>query len=632
MRYIILMAGLLLSTLAFAENKPEYAISNIPAELLPDAKAVIRLANTDFEVKSLKSATKSVRMVVTRLSDEAPYGSLFVPYDAYSKVGKMRVWLYDAKGNEIRKIDKDEMQDYSAVSGFSIYEDDRLKYVDLSYGTYPYTIEYEYEISYSQIMSYPVWAIQEFHTAVEKSTYTIRLPQGKTYHSKPIQLDVEPIQTVSNGTQIDIWTVTNVKAVEREPMLAHPDQVLAKVLITPAQFEVKNYVGSMSSWEAFGEFMYRLNAERDVLSPDMQAQVQEITADLTTDAEKIDALYRFLQNNMRYVSVQLGIGGWQTFDADYVETNKYGDCKALTNFMKAMLQTVGIEAYPALIRNSKKPYEVDEHFALPSFNHVILYVPAEEMWLECTSNSFPPDYIGSSNADRPVLLVTENGGKLARTPAMQPQENVQKSITHVHLQADGQAVLQDEVTLTGAMHDLYRAASRQLSEEERRKWFLENSSLPMATIEQLEISALQEEPIAKLNYRLEIPRFASRAGRRLFATVNVTNAHTYVPPPVDERSFPARINTGRLEVDTVIIALPEGMKMESIPEEMISLQTDFGAYQASFQQEEGKVIYTRKLELQAMEIAPERYEELRDFFKEIAKADAVKMVLVEKKT
>jgi len=627
-----LIITLLFSTLTFAENKPEYAITNIPAELLPDAKAVIRQASIDFEVKSLKSATKSVRMVVTRLTDEAPYESLVVPYDAYSKAGKIRAWLYDAMGNEIRKIDKDEVQDFSAVSGFSIYEDDRAKYIDLSYGTYPYTIEYEYEVSYNEIMAYPNWSIQQFHTAVENSAYTIRLPQGMSYHSKAFQVDIQPVHTIVDGTQIDIWTATKIKAVEREPMLARPQEALAGVWIAPAQFEVKNYIGSMSSWQEFGAFMYRLNAERDILSPMMQAKVQEMTTDLTTDVEKIEILYRFLQDNMRYVSVQLGIGGWQTFDAEYVESNKYGDCKALTNFMKAMLKTAGIEAYPALIRNGKTPYELTEEFALPSFNHVILYVPSEEIWLECTSNSYPPNYIGASNANHPVLLVTEKGGQLARTPTISLEENLQESHTRIQLLADGKANLKDEVQLTGALHDIYRAVAKQLSEEEMRKWFLENSSLPMCTIEKLTIGVSDEKPAAQLDYQLQMPRFASRAGKRLFVPINVVNALTSIPPAVEERNFPAYITTGRIEVDTVNIELPKGMQVESMPGEVLSIETDFGTYQASMEQQRQQVIYTRKLELQSGEIPPDQYEELRSFFKQIAKADATKMVLVEKKT
>jgi len=632
MRYLFLIATLLFSTLAFAENKPEYAVANIPPELLPNARAVIRYASTDFDVKSVKSATETVRFVVTRFSEEAGYSSLVVPYDEYSKVGKIRAWLYDAEGNEIRKIDKEEVLDYSAVSGFSIYEDDRVKYIDLSYGQYPYTIEYEYDVSYKQIMSYPIWQVQRFHTAVEESTYTIRLPQGMTYHSKVFQLDVEPSQTVVDGMQVDTWRATNVKAVEREPMLAQAENVLAKVLIAPAQFEVENYTGSMSSWEAFGEFMYRLNADRDALSPAMQKQVHALTEGLNTDMEKIEVLYRFLQENMRYVSVQLGIGGWQTFDAEYVETNKYGDCKALTNFMKAMLKAAGIEAYAALIRNGGTPHVLTEDFALPSFNHVILHIPSEEMWLECTSSNFPPNYIGASNADRPVLLVTEKGGQLARTPERNPQQNLQESSTNIRLQADGQAVLEDKVRLTGAMHDIYRSASNQLSEEEMRKWFLENSSLPMCTIEKLEVSAAKEEPAAQLNYELKMLRFASRAGRRLFAPINVVNAFTSVPPAVEERNFPARITKARMEVDTVIINLPKDMQVESIPEETMAIESDFGTYQAAITQEGQQVIYTRKFVIRAVEIAPKRYEELRTFFKQVAKADAVKMVLVEKRT
>ena len=98
----------------------------------------------------------------------------------------------------------------------------------------------------------------------------------------------------------------------------------------------------------------------------MKTKVKELVKNAPSQEEKIKVLYHYLQENMRYVSVQLGIGGWQTFDAKYVEENKYGDCKALTNFMKSMLKAADIEAYAALIKNGRNvlDQEIDFDFKI----------------------------------------------------------------------------------------------------------------------------------------------------------------------------------------------------------------------------------------------------------------------------
>src|SRR5690606_2173354 len=144
--------------------------------------------------------------------------------------------------------------------------------------------------------------------------------------------------------------------VKSEPYCPAASELLPTIMVSPSLFEAESYTGSMSSWNDFGIFMNMLYQGRDELTPIMKANVGELTANAKTDREKIDALYRYMQKNMRYVSVQLGIGGWQPFDAKYVEANKYGDCKALSNFMKALLKEVGIPAYPVLIYNGEKPF------------------------------------------------------------------------------------------------------------------------------------------------------------------------------------------------------------------------------------------------------------------------------------
>ncbi len=76
----------------------------------------------------------------------------------------------------------------------------------------------------------------------------------------------------------------------------------------------------------------------------LNRKVHELTDHLTDKRQKVFALYDYLQKNTRYISVQLGIGGWQPFPADYVATKRYGDCKALSNFMVALLKEAGIKA------------------------------------------------------------------------------------------------------------------------------------------------------------------------------------------------------------------------------------------------------------------------------------------------
>lgn len=634
MQYIYLFVLATLPTLMWAGDNPQYAVSNIAPELLVNAKSVIREDFTTFNVNSPATADLTVRMVVTRLQSEADYESLTVGYDTHIKIGKISAAIYDKNGALVRKIGRKEIQDYSAVDGFSIYTDSRLKYLDLSYGEYPYTVEYEYEKSYSGIQSYPGWYVQDYDTSVEKSGYTLTLPAGLDIKYQAFGLKNEPIVDVAGNSKTYRWSASNLPAVKAESYSPSAMELLPKVLFSPQRFAVDGYAGSMSDWDSFGKFMYELNDGRGELSATMKAEVQRLTANATTATEKIDALYRYIQENMRYVSVQLGIGGWQTFPADYVEKNKFGDCKALTYFMRSLLQEAGITAYPALVfAGSGKEAQTTADFTYPLFNHVILNVPSADYWLECTSADSPPNYLGTFTDDRSVLLITENGGKFAKTPAIPTEKNVQKNLATIELDKEGTAVVKSQAVMMGTQQEYLRQIEHQLSDDEIKKYFGKYLvDLPTFNLKNYQLATAADQPQATFNYEVEIPRYGSKAGKRLFLPLNIINRMTDVPDKTQERKHAVQIKRGYVEQDEFQYVLPDGTTVESMPGSAASIQSDFGTYEVEITQEKNVITYRRTLKILPITAPAARYEEWRDFCKEVAKLDKMQVVLIQEKT
>ncbi|MBI5917103.1 MAG: DUF3857 domain-containing protein, partial [Bacteroidetes bacterium] len=586
----------------------------------------------EFFVKSPGEATLRERRVVTLFSDKSPYDMLVLHYSPSNKLGKIKGRVFDAGGNLVREIEKKEIRDESAISDFSIYEDDRVRYVDVDFTSYPYTVEFEYEMTYTDLLGYPDWTVQRFHTAVERSSFSLNLTEKMQVHYKALNTNILPSEKTADGRHTITWSAAELPAVRWEPFCPAAVEVLPKILVSPHEFEMENYTGSMASWKSFGEFMNVLMKNRDELSPAMEAKVRELTAGAATDKEKIDALYRFMQQNIRYVSVQLGIGGWQPFDAKYVEENKYGDCKALSNFMKAMLKEVGIESFPVLIQAGEEPFEVTEDFATNAFNHMILHVPSQDYWLECTSENDPPNYLGAFTANRNVVLLTPSGGKIARTPDLPPAANLESNEIAIALQAGGEAVVEVKSDLTGASQEWLRSASKHYSKEEFQKEFQEASALPTFLLENLSAQADPDAPKATLNYTAKITRFASKAGKRLFVPLNAVHPFSKVPPSNDKRLHPVVVREGYVETDKVVFALPQGYEVESVPSGNLALETEFGSYSLKVVKEEGTLSVERRLEIKPVRLPAEKYNAWRDFYKEVARADGGKLVLVEKKS
>jgi len=623
----------LFSVSAFSQKtKKEYSALLIPNELLENADAVIRSENVLIDVKNKREAKKTIKKVITILNEDSHANTFVLYYGPGSEVKNITVNLYNKLGQGLRKMDKSEIKDYSANGrGFG---DNRIKYLELNHSSYPYTIEltYEQKLRGMDFAFYLNWRIQRSpDESVQSACYTLTMPNDFDITHRAYHLENEPKIKQESEAKSYIWTVENISAVKREPFAGRNELKMPYIAVGAKDFQVEDYRGSLESWQKFGGFINTLWNGRDELSEEMKAKVHSMTAGVATDKEKIDILYRWMQDKMRYVSVQLGIGGWQTFPARYVEDNKFGDCKALTNFMMSMLKEVGIESDPALVYSGRYTPEYDEDFASPRFNHVILNVPSEDYWLECTSNYAPPNYLGRGTENKPVLLFNENGGTLSKTPTSNASANVAERKIEVNVSSDGSAIIKNTSRLHRHRESPWRYYSFEKSEEELRKYFQKNSALPTFQFEAFSVVPNREEPFTQLDFQVKINRYGSKAGKRLFVPVNVVSARSYVPPKAKEtRISDVVLKNAKTDKDEIILSLPNSYEAESIPTGKKEVKTEFGSYSIEFEQRENKVICRRNFMIKALTLPPEKYAEVRQFYKDVAKLDKTQIVLVKR--
>ncbi len=617
-----------------AGQKLQYPVALIPDSLLENADEVIREETLHFTVRSARAGKLMVRRAVTILNAESRANVEVLGYDRDTRIKKFSATIYDRYGRLVRETKKSEIQDMSAVSDFSIYEDDRRQVLEVNHREFPYTVVFEYEIDRGGVsaMFYPHWRIQRYGASVVAGRFTIELPETFDFYYQALNLELEPEVTTEKGNKQYTWSVSGLPARRAEPYCPPTSAVLPMVLTAPDQFEVEGYQGSMADWKAYSAFSARLYQGRDRLPEELAEEVRRLAGQAAGDREKVALLYRYLQENTRYVSVQLGIGGWQPFDAEYVHRNKYGDCKALSNFMMALLGEAGIEALPVLIYRGRLDYEVREDFTFPRFNHMLLYLPELESWLECTSNHYPPNYLGDSNAGRNALLVDQQEGRLIRTPALTARENVRSHDIRVALAADGSAAVTSSGQYRGAPHERLRYLQYEYSEEDRRQWFLRQSPLPSLQIEKLEIASAADRPESRLTYAVNVKKYASPAGRRLFAPLLAMVNPPGIPRAVERRTLPVVQRETYTQQDTVRLQLPSGYRIENVTAEATSLDTPYGNYRLDIEKQADHLICRRTLTVLPGEWPAEAYPAFRDFFKTVNELDQVTAVLVKRKS
>ncbi|MEO1804829.1 MAG: DUF3857 domain-containing protein [Bacteroidota bacterium] len=614
----------------------DFAFDEIPSELAEDVQAVVRYDRTTIEVENASRAVWKQQYAVTILEEDAvSYGFINIPYDKnFSKVRNIEAAIYDKNGKRVSKIKSNDFEDFQPSDYTSLASSIRLITARTGYSKYPYTVVYSYEKTIKGIHGFPTFYVYPgANVSVEEAQMVIKSPSDFVIRHKTVNTDIEARILQGDDQHIYSWEWKNMKPIESEYMSPGLSQVCPKLLVATNTVSLDDYEGSMASWQDYGAFFYDLNKERDELPPAMVSKVHELTDSLDDPFEKIDVLYRYMQDNTRYVSIQLGIGGFQTFEASYVFEKGYGDCKALSNYMKSMLKEIGIKSHHVIIGAGKDRPAVVTDFVSNQFNHMILCVPNEQdtVWLECTSNVNPTGYLGLFTENRHALVLTAEGGVLTSTPRSGPAENAQFRTAEVALDDAGNATVKTEIrglgNAQGAFTEFAKNRTKEDQEEFLREYWIEASSFDLENYE-FEVLPPSNPPEARLRYVLSARNWSSLSGSRLFLTPNVLENNLSLPPIVDDRTQPLCNYVPKLKHDTITYTLPEGYIVEAMDTDPTEINWKHGNYRSQIELVDPQTLrYTRSFMLERFNLPASEYNAYRKFIKAAIKADRQQIVL-----
>lgn len=631
-----LLAVLSLFFLPVFAAEGEYAVSRIAPALLKNASAVLRTEEMRFELVSTGKAVYKYRYVITILDESADKHAEYTEYyDKFRKIASIEGVLYNAMGMAVKKIKTKDAEDLSGVDEGSLMDDNRVKHFNFYHRQYPYTVEYSTLFEFSSTLFFPAWMPQaQDRLSVEKSSAWVITPPGYSFRYKEFNYKGSPEITTNNGKQVMTWTVSQLPALLKEPYAPSWHEISPMVIFGPGAFEMDGYKGNMNSWADFGKFVYALTTGRDALPDAVKEKVRQLTAGLTDTRQKIAVLYEYLQKNTRYVSIQLGIGGWQPFDARFVAARSYGDCKALTNYMLSLLKEAGIPSRYTLVRAGAGQQYITADFPSQQFNHVILCVPlgTDSVWLECTSATLPAGYVSEFTCNRPALLIDENGGQLVRTPRYGIRENLQDRKIAAVLEPDGNLQVKAFTRYTGLQQDDIHQRIHHLSRDKIKESLQENLDLATYDISDFRYEE-QKSTVPAVNENLEIlvSNYATISGKRLFIVPNIMTRNNGRLAPDSTRLYDMVFRMDYRDTDTVEIQIGEGYTPESMPAEM-NLQTKFGIYRSQVKLKGNTLTYYRQVERYAGRFPASDYPELVQFFDAMYKSDRARVVLVKEET
>ncbi|MES2575154.1 MAG: DUF3857 domain-containing protein [Bacteroidota bacterium] len=628
-----LVVVFLLSYTIFAQ-KSEYSSSLISDSLKQNANAVVRLNQIDILISSQRNMSVKNKRVVTVLNEKGL--RCIDAYEYYSKrttVDYIQATVFDSFGNEIKKIKRKDFRDQCATDGGTVFSDSRYIYLDYTPIQYPFTIIYESEIQTSTTAFVPQWfPLNDYLLSVEKSVLNVNYPDNLGFKKKEFNFSNFQIKkTQDTSTQLS-YTAINILAQKKEEYSPDFTNIFPNVMMGLEFFNLEGIDGNVKTWKEYGQwYSDKILTGTMELSPETKARMKNLVGDEKDPIEKAKKIYKYVQDKSRYVSIQVGIGGWKPMFANDVDRLGYGDCKALSNYTKALLNTVDVPSYNTILFGDSDKLDIRSDFVSMQGNHMILCIPNEEnyVFLECTSQDAPFGYQANFTDDRDVLIIKPEGGEIIRTKNYENKDNYQINKGKYFLDENGSLSGVISMVSGGAQYGVKLRVEKKLPTEKEAyyKDFWDNIS--NLKINKTLFSNDKEKVIFTENMEITAGNYGKISNGKMIFVVNAYSQYTGSVKRIRNRKTPFEIQRGFYNTDEIKITLPSGFAIESLPQN-VELNTKFGEYKAEIiKKDNNELIYKRSLFVKKGLFQNKEYEEYRLFMEQISRNDNAKIILTK---
>jgi hypothetical protein len=575
---------------------------------------------------SIKTQVKTVKSILKSSDSSFPFA---VYVDKKRKVSDLKLLIYDKEGVVVKEYKSKHFEDISPTSGSDLIVSGKYMYMEYVPLSLPFTYEFSYTTKSSNTAFLPDWiAAGGFGESVEHSTIevnvqdqTIELLVDEQLNNYTIEIDKKPNYYKA--------TLQDLKALEYEEYSLPSEDMLPSVNFSLSKFSLEGVKGEAKSWEEFGNWYYNtLIKSQNNLNPNQRADLTNLIKHCKNDYEKATAIYDYVQSKSRYVSIQLGIGGWKPESASIVSDKGYGDCKGLTNLTMSLLDVAGIESHYSVVYAGHRIKDINKNIVGFQGNHVILNLPdidGKEYWLECTSQSAPFGHIGSFTDDRNILLVRPTGSKLTHTKAYTHNENKRENNWTIALRKDFSIAIDLSIHNKGEYFS--RSRLQTLPEEEVIKEYKSSlRSINNVEIIKTDFTTSENERSFEENASFTGTNFGFASGTEFYFPAIPINFHLDTPKRIRKRKNDFYLQRNKSFVDNISYTLPSNYKLKELPEN-ISIDNHFGSYSIEFYHSENEIKISRKITLNKGGYGKELYSDFRNFIKTAIQKDQTKIIL-----
>ena len=530
------------------------------------------------------------------------------------------------------------------VAGERLASDERTKTLQIPAATPGSVVGYEVEQELRPYMLVDTWGFQDT-IPVREAHYVLKLPAGWSYKTNWLNHGEESSTPAGSGEWH--WSVSDLRAIRVEAYMP-PLQGIAGNMVV-ALVPPTGQDAGIQSWHELGAWYMTLMRDRRNASPEIKQKVADLTASTTTTLAKIQALASFVQSDIRYVAIELGIGGHQPHAAAEVFNHRYGDCKDKANLLITMLKEIGIDAYAVVINTvrgsvtSTTPPDLNFNHAIvaialppdldaanlkatvaqPKLGRLLFFDPTDDLIsLGLLSGGLQANY---------GMLVTSDGGELIKLPQLPVGSNGTARTAKLTLDEKG--------TLRGDVHEVRSGDSAAYQRAALRAAAVDTDRIkPVEAVAAASLSTFQivKASVANLhvmdrpfewNYSLEAENYAKTAGDLLLVRPRVLGTHASGFLETKEpRQFPIEFSGPERDTDIFEIALPPGFEVDELPPP-VNVDKGFAAYRSKTETVGSTLRYTRTIEIKDLSVPADKADQLKEFYRTIAGDERNSVVL-----
>jgi len=565
------------------------------------------------------------------------YGEVYGYSGRDQKIGSMKAWCIPAQGKDYEVKDRDAMERSLSVFGGELASDMKMRVLTIPAADPGNVVGYEIDYQGRPYVLQDEWQVQG-SIPIREARYTLQMPPG--WRFRTVWLNHPKVDAQESGGNEWRWVVTDEKQIVPERRMPPFAGLVGRMIVSFLAPDSKQQSGFLT-WDDMGKWQRDLAVGRRDPTQEISQKVMALTTSISSLDQKMAEISKFMQKEIRYVAIELGIGGWQPHSAADVFNHRYGDCKDKATLMSAMLKQAGVESYYVIINTRRGAVGPDTPPMMSLFNHVILAIKLPDgaamakyeavfedprlgllLIFDPTDEKTPIGHLRSDLQGNYSLLVTPDGGELIRTPQLPTGSNGSSHTAHLTLDANGTLRGQMNVTRKGdfATYERYEQISVQASKDRVKRIEQEVAhSIGMFDITSAQMLNLDvtDLPFGYI-FNLVAPSYAKPAGNLLMIRPRVMGIRSSdLMEEKEPRKFPVIFPGPEKDVDSFEIALPAGYEIDDLPLP-VDIDYSFASYHSRTEKKESAILYTRTFEVKELVVPMEKLDELKKLYRIIA--------------